>query len=145
MQDACYRAVCSCNGQTISRCDYAPEPFVAFGSCPGSDGGVASVDGGGTMDASADGAATGETPNPCASCAANEVCVQSFDGMCHLGSVACTSVSDACRNKLSASGVKNCKSIPECEAEFCGSPFRCVYDPPCGTEAAEAALYCYGP
>ena len=39
-QDACYRAVCSCQGQTISRCDYAPEPFSAFGACPVPDSGV---------------------------------------------------------------------------------------------------------
>ncbi len=39
-QDACYRAVCGCQGQTISRCDYAPEPFSAFGACPMPDAGV---------------------------------------------------------------------------------------------------------
>jgi hypothetical protein len=109
------------------------------------DGGVQSADGGGTKDALPDGRTTGDTPNPCASCAANEVCVQSFDGVCHSGSVACKPVSDTCRSKLSASRVKNCKSIAECESEFCGSPFRCVYDSPCGTEAPTAALYCYGP
>jgi len=38
-QDACYRAVCSCKGVTISRCDYAPEPFAAFGVCSSTDGG----------------------------------------------------------------------------------------------------------
>lgn len=38
-QDACYRAVCSCKGVTISRCDYASEPFAAFGACSGTDGG----------------------------------------------------------------------------------------------------------
>jgi hypothetical protein len=38
-QDACVRAVCSCQGKTISRCDYAPEPFAAFGACPALDGG----------------------------------------------------------------------------------------------------------
>lgn len=32
-QDACFRAVCSCNGVTISRCDYANEPFASFGAC----------------------------------------------------------------------------------------------------------------
>ena len=39
-QDACYRPVCSCQGQTISRCDYASEPFSAFGACPLPDTGV---------------------------------------------------------------------------------------------------------
>jgi hypothetical protein len=38
-QDACYRAVCSCKGVTISRCDYAAEPFAFFGTCDVSDGG----------------------------------------------------------------------------------------------------------
>jgi hypothetical protein len=37
-QDACYRAVCSCQGETISRCDYASEPFAYFGACPIPDG-----------------------------------------------------------------------------------------------------------
>jgi hypothetical protein len=37
-QDACYRAVCSCRGETISRCDYATEPFAYFGICPIPDG-----------------------------------------------------------------------------------------------------------
>jgi hypothetical protein len=39
-QDACFRAVCSCRGVTISRCDYAPEPFAHFGACAfdGGDG-----------------------------------------------------------------------------------------------------------
>ena len=41
IQDACYRAVCSCKGETISRCDYAPEPFSGFGVCSASDGGMA--------------------------------------------------------------------------------------------------------
>jgi hypothetical protein len=33
MQDACFRPVCSCRGETISRCDFADEPFAAFGEC----------------------------------------------------------------------------------------------------------------
>jgi len=37
-QDACFRAVCSCRGETISRCDYASEPFAYFGFCPAPDG-----------------------------------------------------------------------------------------------------------
>jgi len=99
-----------------------------------SDGGAATWDLGGELSA-----------NPCAGCAADEVCTQSFDGMCQLGTVTCRPVSETCRSKLTASGAKSCKSIPECESELCSSPFRCVYDPPCGTEAPEAALYCYGP
>jgi hypothetical protein len=39
MQDACFRPVCSCNGETISRCDFASEPFASFGYCSVSDGG----------------------------------------------------------------------------------------------------------
>jgi hypothetical protein len=126
-QDACYRAVCSCKGATISRCDYAPEPFATFGACLVPDGG-------------------GETTtNPCAQCSASEVCVQSFDGMCGLGTISCRTVSATCRNKLSASGRKSCTSLPECQTELCSSPFQCVIDSPCPNEAPEVALHCYGP
>jgi len=83
--------------------------------------------------------------NPCAQCGTSEVCVQSFDGTCRLGTITCRPVSAACRTKLTASGGKDCKAISECETEFCTSPMRCVYNSPCGTEAPEAQLYCYGP
>ena len=119
---------------TLNTLSFSPSPSVVDFS---SDGGV--TDGAAPKDGSADGA------NPCAKCSATEVCVQIFDGTCHLGTVSCRPASETCRTKLSASVVKNCKSIPECETDFCSSPFRCVYDPPCGTEAPEAAVYCYGP
>ncbi len=96
-----------------------------------------------TVDFAADGGAGSATS--CAECAATEVCVQSFDGMCGGGRVACKAVSEACRTKLSASGAKSCKSIPECESELCLTPsYRCTDDAPCGSEAKEAQVYCYG-
>lgn len=96
-----------------------------------------------TVDFAADGGAGSATS--CAECAATEVCVQSFDGMCGGGRVACKAVSETCRTKLSASGAKSCKSIPECESELCLTPsYRCTYDAPCGSEAKEAQVYCYG-
>jgi hypothetical protein len=88
------------------------------------------------------------SPNPCASCAANEVCVQLNDGMCNrtLGvQTTCLTVSDACRSKLASSGGKSCSSLSECESEFCTQPYRCIYSSPCGNEIPEAAVYCYGP
>ena len=93
--------------------------------------------------------ASGESrPNPCASCAANQVCVQLNDGVCSRTtglSVACRTVSDACRTKLANSGGKSCSSLSECESELCPLPtYRCVYATPCGNEIPEAALYCYG-
>jgi hypothetical protein len=39
-QDACLRPVCSCRGMTVSRCDYATEPFRSFGPCASDGGGT---------------------------------------------------------------------------------------------------------
>lgn len=120
---------------TLNTLSFSPNPIVVDFA---GDGGATTLDGAAPKDGSADGS------NPCAKCSATEVCVQIFDGMCHLGTVSCKAASESCRTKLSASGSKSCKSIPECESEFCASPMRCVYDAPCGTETPEAALYCYG-
>jgi|GEM_PF-5751034 len=87
-------------------------------------------------------------PSNCASCTADEVCVQQNDGMCNQGQgiqIACLTVSDACRSKLASSGGKSCSLLPECELEFCMQPYRCIYSSPCGNEVPEAAVYCYGP
>ena len=95
-----------------------------------------------------DGAGGESRPNPCASCAANQLCVQLNDGVCSKTTglnVGCRTVSDACRTKLANSGGKSCYSLPECESELCPQPsYRCVYASPCGNEIPEAALYCYG-
>lgn len=69
-QHACYVPVCSCRGETISRCDYAPEPFADYGACPdaesdanldssGSDSGKDAPDAGidGSIDGDRDGPA----------------------------------------------------------------------------------------
>lgn len=93
--------------------------------------------------------ASGESqPNPCASCAANQVCIQLNDGVCSRTSgisAGCQTVSEACRTKLASSGQKSCYSLPECEAELCPLPsYRCIYASPCGNEIPEAAVYCYG-
>ena len=83
--------------------------------------------------------------DPCAACTAGQVCVQSFDGTCHTTGPGCITVTDTCRTKLSASGAKSCTSLPECQSDFCSSPYQCRISPPCGTEAPQAAIYCYGP
>jgi hypothetical protein len=86
--------------------------------------------------------------NPCASCAANQVCVQLNDGTCSATTgvrTACRAVSDGCRTKLANSGSKSCSSLSECESELCPLPsYECVYASPCGNEIPEAAVYCYG-
>ena len=87
----------------------------------------------------------GATADPCAKCGTNEVCVQSFDGACHGGGITCRTVSEACRNKLRASGRKDCSSNPECQSELCSSPYQCVHNSPCPNEAPEPTLHCYGP
>ena len=102
-----------------------------------------------SLDAGDGNGASGESrPNPCASCAANQLCVQLNDGVCSKTTglnVGCRTVSDACRTKLANSGGKSCSSLSECESELCPLPnFRCVYASPCGNEIPEAAVYCYG-
>jgi hypothetical protein len=132
---------CACDGITTLNYDArgVRSPYLYAGPCR-QDGGV-------------DSGATETRPtndlvdavNPCAACAADQVCVQSFDGICHTGGVQCKTVSDACRTKLVASGAKTCAALSECQSEFCMSPYQCVINPPCGTEVAQAAIYCYGP
>lgn len=103
-----------------------------------------------SIDTGIDGpSASGESqPNPCASCAANQVCVQTNDGVCSRTTglhISCRTISDACRSKLASSGQKSCSSLPECESELCPLPnYRCVYASPCGNEIPQAAVYCYG-
>ena len=36
-------------------------------------------------------------------------------------------------------------TLSECQTEFCTSPYQCLINSPCGTEAPQAAIYCYGP
>jgi len=135
-QDACaaIRWYCSCDGVTgvIGGCGTSNVPYLYEGACK-QDGGVDAVppktDGG----------------DPCAACTAGQVCVQSFDGTCHTTGPGCITVTDTCRTKLSASGAKSCTSLPECQSDFCSSPYQCRISPPCGTEAPQAAIYCYGP
>ena len=121
---------------TLNTLSFSPNPIVVDFA---GDGGVTTVDGAAPKDGSSD------APSPCAKCSATEVCEQWFDGTCHTSGVFCRAASESCRSKLSASGVKSCKSISECNSEFCSSPYQCMISPPCGTEAPEAALYCYGP
>jgi len=102
-----------------------------------------------SLDAGDGNGASGESrPNPCASCAANQVCAQLNDGTCSRINglqVVCRTVSDACRTKLTSSGGKSCSALSECESELCPVPsYRCVYASPCGNEIPEAAVYCYG-
>lgn len=137
----CIPSTCYCGGEG---------PWVCTADCRTSlplcaDAGVtdSAPDTGADRPADADSGAG--AASSCSLCSGTEVCVQSFDGMCGGGSVTCKAVSEACRTKLSASGSKSCKSIPECESEFCATPsYRCVYDPPCGGEAKDAQVYCYG-
>jgi len=131
----------------LNSLNFSPSPIVVDFT---GDGGAGTVDVAATKDVGADGTTTPDLggdigPNPCAKCTASEVCVQSFDGMCGGRQVSCNPVSDTCRNKLTAANTKTCYSIPECESEFCSSPYRCIYSSPCATEVPEAAIYCYGP
>lgn len=141
---------CGCDGVTTLTYDQweVLSPYLYAGACK-QDGGTDVVppgpDGGATEVRTSTDLAGDNLANPCAACTANQVCVQSFDGTCHANGVACKTVSDTCRTKLLASGATTCSTLSECESEFCTSPYRCIYSSPCGTEAPQAALYCYGP
>lgn len=76
--------------------------------------------------------------NACLACAADELCVQSFDGNCLTGGPHCKKVSAACLASAAA-----CTAA--CEPEICGSPWQCKTQIPCGTEDKNASVYCYGP
>jgi hypothetical protein len=141
---------CGCDGVTTLTYDHYQvlSPYLYAGAC-NQDGGTDVVppgpDGGATEARTATDLGGDNVSNPCAACTANQVCVQSFDGTCRTNGVACKTVSDACRTKLLASTAKSCASLSECQSELCSSPYQCVINSPCGTEAPQAALYCYGP
>jgi len=118
--------------------DTSPDGSGVDTLSPGSDGGA-------TEARAATDLASDNAADPCAACTASQVCVQAFDGTCGTNGTTCKTVSDACRLKLSASGAKSCASLSECQSEFCTSPYQCLNSPPCGTEAPQAAIYCYGP
>jgi hypothetical protein len=125
---------CACDGVTTVADDARStiSPYLYSGACK-QDGGSDTVP------------PQTDAGDPCAACTAGQVCIQSFDGTCRSNGPTCKTVSDACRTKLSASGSKSCTSFSECQNEFCtSSPFQCVIYTPCGTEAPQAAIYCYG-
>jgi hypothetical protein len=130
---------CGCDGVTYaivnsstSPQEYPYKPYSHYGACK-QDGGTDTVP------------PKTDAGDPCAACTAGQVCVQSFDGTCKTNGPTCKTVSDTCGSKLSASGAKSCTSLSECQSEFCTSPYQCRISSPCGTEAPQAAIYCYGP
>jgi hypothetical protein len=141
---------CACDGVTTLTYDArgVRSPYLYAGACK-QDGGVDVVppraDGGATEVQPTTDLALDDAADPCAACTADQVCVQAFDGTCHTGGAGCRTVSDACRTKLLASGAKSCAALSECQSELCWSPYQCVISSPCGTEAPQAAIYCYGP
>ena len=96
---------------------------------------------GGAPDGSADQGIDMES-NPCLGCQANEVCVQLFDGTCTTGPPSCVTVSATC---LANKGTPGTACDPQCEPEYCGSPYQCQNQVPCGNEKGLVDIYCYGP
>jgi hypothetical protein len=147
-----WNPVCGCNGTTYSNdCErqVAGVSKNFDGACPSVDAGADIGLDGQAIDGRDGTSASGESrSNPCASCAADQVCIQLNDGICSATTglrTACRTVSDACRTKLANSGSKSCSSLSECESELCPQPnYECVYANPCGNEIPEAAVYCYG-
>lgn len=70
----------------------------------------------------------------CLFCTADQICVQSFDGLCTGGSRCVDKVVECPGNACS----------PECEAAYCNAPTQCQNSIPCGTESP-LAFHCYGP
>ncbi|MCA9671158.1 MAG: hypothetical protein KC503_36420 [Myxococcales bacterium] len=117
-----------------------------------------------TPDSGAPEVGTGETAaNPCAKCASDEVCVQSFDGTCTSSGPYCLKVEAKCRNITAQIGTpSNPCATPiwdagaadggdggtvekGCSEQYCSQPYSCANGSPCGTEHAAAQVYCYGP
>ncbi|MCA9541216.1 MAG: hypothetical protein KC620_20085 [Myxococcales bacterium] len=106
----------------------SPGPVIDAGPIP--DAGPP-VDAGAGIDEGA-----GFDPNACDACAADEICVQFFDGDCGGGQPRCVPATPNCR-------AAECTA--ECEAEICDAPFGRCRDVPGCDGALRGALHCYGP
>jgi hypothetical protein len=88
----------------------------------------------------------------CGGCAADELCVQYYDGTCTPMSATCRKVSAACLT-MATSDSQSCTKAeyPGCQYEICQSPedggslrFMCG-SPTCPNEVAGTDIGCYGP
>lgn len=79
-------------------------------------------------------AAIDSVADPCQRCGSNQICVASYDGLCHGGAACVTRTVDCPNNACS----------PACEAAYCSPPYQCQERPPCGSEPPQA-FTCYGP
>lgn len=97
--------------------------LLVVGACSGDDGGQAGDDTG--------------SADPCDVCGPNEVCVQSYDGVCTGGVAECHPKTVDCPITGSCS--------QECQDAYCpGSPYQCLDRVGCGGESPRA-FTCYGP
>jgi hypothetical protein len=88
----------------------------------------------------------------CGGCAADEICVQYYDGTCKSMSATCRKVSATCQT-MAKSDPQSCSQAanPSCQYEICQSPedggpllFMCG-SPGCPNEVAGTDIGCYGP
>ena len=88
----------------------------------------------------------------CGGCAADELCVQYYDGTCNPMSATCRKVSATCQT-MAMSDPQSCTkaAYPGCQYEICQSPedggplrFMCG-SPSCPNEVTGTDIGCYGP
>src|ERR1041384_4605770 len=75
------------------------------------------------------------TPSACPPCAANQLCVAKYDGVCRNLGVTCVARTVDCPNNACSTA---------CESTYCGAPLQCQNRAPCGGEPP-GAFTCYGP
>jgi hypothetical protein len=78
------------------------------------------------------------TPTAGCACAADEQCVERFDGACKSRGLACIKRPASCP----ADAANACTA--SCGNAYCPRPFQCDNRTPCGGEVA-GAFTCYGP
>jgi hypothetical protein len=76
-----------------------------------------------------------DTPNACAPCRADQLCVAKYDGVCQSRGVECVAKTVDCPGNACSTA---------CQSTYCGAPFQCQNRAPCGGEPPQA-FTCYGP
>jgi len=98
------------------------------------------------------GGASSRSDSACGGCAADELCVQSYDGTCKPMSAVCVKVGADCR-QIAKTQPEACMSAANesCRAEICGPRSDAGYflfacgGPACANEVAGKDIGCYGP
>jgi hypothetical protein len=101
--------------------------------------------------ACSDGSSTGTPGAACGGCAADELCVQTYDGTCRPMAAMCKKVSAACQT-MARTQPETCMAAANaaCPSEICGERsdaglFFACGNPKCQNEVEGTDIGCYGP